>query len=185
MNQREKIILATTIVVAVIGLGFMLENKLFQGPDSVQVAGARETFEQYLKQVKIGPSIREAYQRVNTQMPERLPNSTPEATFSNEVAKRLQDKGWERPTVKPARPSEIKNVDDYYYIDLDLSLTGTLEKVIDVLKDFQQTGLLIKAFQIEKRNMDGEEVGLTVTVSRLAKMDEERLRKLRKKRENS
>ncbi|MBI3735261.1 hypothetical protein HY256_01965, partial [Candidatus Sumerlaeota bacterium] len=102
MNQREKIILVITIVLIFIAIGMKMLPEDFLRGSGGEVAGARGTFEEYLNQVKIGPAIREAYQRVNTQMPERLPNSTPEATFSNEVARRLQEKGWERPTVKPA-----------------------------------------------------------------------------------
>ncbi len=185
MSQRERIILIVTIVVLVLGVGFriMPENILSFGGG--QVSGAREVFEENLKLIQRGPAIREAYRRVNTQLPEQLPDTTPEATFSNEVARRLQQKGWERPLVKPAKPTEIKEVEDYYYIDLDISLEGTLEKALDVLKDFQKMGLLIKAFQIEKRNMDADEVALTVTVSRLAKMDEEELRRLKRRKGRS
>jgi hypothetical protein len=143
-----------------------------------EASAARQTFQEYFARIQYGPAIREAYDRVNTRLPERLPNSTPEATFSNEVVRLLQSRGWDRPIVKPARPSLIEDVNDYYYIDLEVRLRGGLQNIISVMLDFQKAGLLIKTFEIQKRDMDKDQLDLMVTLSRLARMDENHERRL-------
>lgn len=184
MSQREKIILIITIVVVVFAGGLYLvpEEVLdrLRG-DGSEVSIALDQFNRNMELVETGPAIREAYRRVETQLPEVLPNSTPEATFTNEVARKLQDLGWDRPTVLPAKPALIEGVDDYYYIDLEVRLSGTHLKTIEVMLDFMRTGLLIRGFQMTKKNMDQDVVDLTVVLSRLAKADAKKMEKLRKR----
>ncbi len=184
MSRRERIILGITIAVAVVGALFFVHDKFAKSDEGSEggVANAQRTFEDSFRKLQDGPAIRQAYEVVNTQLPERLPNRTPEATFSDEVTRLLKERGWPTPTVKPARPSPIPDVDDYYYIDLEVSVAGRLAEIINLMIEFKNTGLLIKAFDVDKRSMDRDEVMLNVTVARLAKMDEEKRKKLSSQR---
>lgn len=184
MSQREKVILAITIAVVLLaGALYLVPEATLERlrGDGSEVDIALDQFSLNMELVETGPAIRKAYRRVETQLPERLPNSTPEATFTNEVARKLQDLGWDRPTVLPAKPALIDGVDDYYYIDLEVRLSGTHKKTIDVMLDFARTGLLVRGFQMTKKNMDQDVVDLTVILSRLAKADADKMEKLRKR----
>ena len=86
----------------------------------------------------------------------------------------MVEKRGAKPTIKTPKSSEIKDAEDYYFIDLEVTELGPLELMVDLLLEFQRAGLLIKSYELVKTNADRDLVRMNVTVSRLAKIDESR-----------
>ena len=180
MSGRERTLVILTAAVVIIAAAVLLVPEDFSlggGLAGGQLDQERSIFRQSLEQLQQGPELRRAYRRVEAQFPERIGNRSPDATFTDELTRMLKEKGERTPRVKPATRTYIDDVEDYYYIDLELEITGTVQKMVDLLIDFQRTGLLIKTFDLDKRTPDRTEIVLKVTVSRLARMDEEEQRR--------
>lgn len=184
MNQREKILAGLTGAAVLVGAALLFMPDDWLGEGVFVAADARQAkteFVDALERIKEGPAILEAYGRVETKLAERRGDRTPEATFSFEMTEVLKKAGWETPKLKPPKQAFIKEVEDYYYVDLELEVTGEVESLVNLLIEFKNLGILIKAFELEKKNMDENEAVLKVTASRLAKADEDMLKK-RKRR---
>lgn len=177
MNKRERIIASVTVIVIIVA-GAMLwlpedltSGAAFGGGD---LDRTRTTFRELRDLMDEGPAIRATYRRVEAQFPERIGNRTPEATFSEELSRLMVEKRGAKPTIKTPKSSEIKDAEDYYFIDLEVTELGPLELMVDLLLEFQRAGLLIKSYELVKTNADRDLVRMNVTVSRLAKIDESR-----------
>lgn len=188
MSRRELILAIAT--VAVLGIGLVLRfapegdtvepvATQLETAGTFEGASPRRQLESSIAIIEQGPEIREAYRRVEAQFPERVGNRTPEATFSDELTRMMKEQGWERPKIRPPQTTEIPEVDDYYYIDLEVQVTGELQEALNLLSAFQNKGLLIKAFDITNTNPDQQVVSMDVTVSRLARIDDAGRRRLR------
>lgn len=185
MNPREKKILVLTIVLLVVFVAYRMMGgqegfSLASLGGGGRVVEARVAFLEAFEILRKGPAIDGAFARVDTKLPKAIPGRTPELTFSDEVTRILVGRNWQTPKVKPPKTSEIKDVEDYYYIDLEISVTGPLEKLVDLMVFFQEQNILVKNFKLEKPRVDSDQVNLDVTVSRLARADpEERKKSLR------
>ena len=179
MKRREQFLAIITVValIGAVAYRMMPTGGGLSALTSGDLDSSRTTFQEFHRLLEDGPEIRERFERVAARFPERHPNRTPRATFTDELTALLKEKGWPNPTLSPAREIEIDDVDDFYYIDLDVQVAGPFAKMINLLITFQQTGLLIKSFdfQIQRIDLDRDRdmVQMDVTVSRLAKWDED------------
>lgn len=180
MSRRELILAIATVSVLALGLIIRFTPVLSFGRGPGGAAGTEAAqFEQNMEWIERGPLIREAYREVEAQFPETIGNRTPEATFSDELTRMMKEQGWQHPRIRPPRTSEIPDVEDYYFIDLEVEVTGELQAALRLLSAFQNTGLLIKSFNLTKPNPDANVVNMDVTVSRLARADQNGARRLR------
>jgi len=174
MNPREKklaIGVVLTILIAAVVWKLTEQKTEEVAPGGIQ--DARKTFNEYYQLLQDREWVGQAYDRVNSPLLEIAPGQTAEATFSNEVNRVLVEKGWDRPNIKPPKRSDIPGVADYFYIDLEVTLQGTLAKIANVMLDLQSNGVLIKSFKTDKRNMDADVVDLDMVVARPVKEVEE------------
>lgn len=186
MNPRERNLLIVTVLVLILGGGyyFMPEDISLGGDAGVGNAAAESRrFDEYREWLERGPSVEREYRRIDAIFPQQVGTQTAESTFSNELFELIKAQGWDKPTIKPARREIVEDVEDYYYIDLDVaSLIGPAQKIIDVMVEFRRNGLLIKHFKMRKANPDRDLITLNVTVSRLARFTAEEKKRMKKKR---
>lgn len=174
MSRRELTLLIATLSVFAIFIGFRFlpEGGIAgAGFGSGQLENERQQLRTNKEWIEEGQRIRKDYERVEAQFPEKVGNRSAEATFSDELTRMVKELGWNRPKIKPPRKRKIKDVEDYYYIDLDVEVVGNLDQTLALVGEFLRKGLLIKSFEISKTNPDGQNVRSDVTVSRLAKVD--------------
>lgn len=178
MSPRERGILVLTIVVVLGVIGFRMLEPMLTG-DGAEATGAKADFLKAYDSLRLGPEVRVKYAQLNTKLPPLAPGRTPELTFTDEVTRMLNARGWPAPQVEPAKTTAIKEANDYYYIDLLVKVNGPLRDVMNLLADFQDQNIIIKQFKMEKANMDAEPVALEVTVSRMAKYEPDDVKKRR------
>ena len=78
------------------------------------------------------------------------------------------------------KTTDIENIEEYYYIDVEASVDGPPQKMVDLLIDFQKAGLLIKYVKLLKPNNDRNQLKMDVLVSRLAKRTQQEIDKRRR-----
>lgn len=180
MNKRERnLAIAVGLgLLALVGSQFLPEDFLsaegFAGGD---LDSARRTFRDYREWVERGPQIRADYRRVESQLPETQGVQTPESTFTNQLAELLRERDWNIPNLGAPKRSTIKDIEDYEYIDLQFSISGEPQRVITLLTDLQNAGLLIKSFGIRHMKTTDLHINMDVVVSRLVKLTEEEKRR--------
>ncbi len=186
MNPRERNLLIVTIIVVVLGGGYYLmpeDLSLARDAGVGNAAAERRRFEEYREWIERGPSVKREYSRIDAIFPQQVGTQTAESTFSNELFELIKAQGWDKPTIKPARREIVEDVEDYYYIDLDIaSLVGPAQKIIDLMVELRRNGLLIKHFKMRKANADRDLITLNVTVSRLARFTAEEKARMKDKR---
>lgn len=186
MNPRERNLLIITILVVILGGGyyFMPEDFSLGGDVGAGNAAAESRrFEEYREWIERGPSVEREYRGIEATFPQKVGTQSAESTFSNELFELIKVQGWDKPTINPARREIIEDVEDYYFIDLDVAnLVGPAQKIIDVIAELRRNGLLIKHFKIRKANVDRDLITLNVTVSRLARFTAEEKKRMNKKR---
>ena len=163
----------------------MLPEELLEGGSGLgggELDSSRRAFRDARQWLERGPDIRREYLRVEAQFPEREGNRTPESTFSNEMERLLEKRGYRTPNLKQTKRTFIKDVEEYYYIDLEFDVSGTQQKMIDLLADLRQAGLQVKSFRLNKTNSENDRLLMDVIVSRLAKFDEDEIEKRRNDR---
>jgi hypothetical protein len=185
VNKRERVLFVLTafsvlawIVVKQMPADFSLGSVVGGG----ELTSARETFYNYRDLLRDrAPVIFERLNRIVLLFPEEKANQTPETTFRIELDQMMQrELNQQAPIIHRAEQVFFENdAVDYYYIDIRIQLTGTLQQMVDALKEFERQGLMIKSFNLNKgRQRDHDVVGLEATVSRLARMNES-VRKMR------
>lgn len=178
MKQSEKILSIVTAIAAVIFIYFTF----FSG-DAATTAGAAESgnlgeekarFEQYSKTLQNGDRIQQEYERLTLRnVPESRGNESPGTTFSNVLSNILMTEfNQPSPRIEPYKLSVIPKVEDYYFIDISVSLDGKVDDMIRLLKQMEKRGLLIKEFTLEVRGPGWRgDSTLNVKVSRLVQHD--------------
>jgi hypothetical protein len=185
MNQREKILAAAVFLGLVLFVvsRFLPEDFLsgdaFAGGD---LESARRTFRDYTEWIDRSPEINANYRRVEVQLPETVGVQTPESTFTNQLNNILKNRGWASPSIGAHKRSSIKGIDDYEYIDLQFSAIGEPQRVVQLLTELQNNGLLIKTFSLRQNRPEEGVVTLDGVVSRLVKLTEDEKRRIAQRR---
>lgn len=176
MNQRERIILIITVVVVALTLGFnFMGDSLpsFGGGAGGDLEREQRRFRDNVKLLQQGDEIRSNYKAIEVGLKEGSANQRPERAFTDELYKLLTERlGAPNPRIETASFTAIPNVDDYCYVDVPLQIQGTYEQIMQLLREMDQIGLLIKQLKIGQRNRNQNEVvDLNLTVARLVKTD--------------
>lgn len=187
MNQRERVILIITVVVAglTVGLQF-LGDSAPSGESAVAASGDLELeqrrFRDNIELLNQGDKIRSQYKAIEVGLKEGAGNQRPETAFSNELFNLLTERlGAQNPRIETASFTAIPKVDDYCYVDIPLQIQGSYDQVMQLLREMDQLGLLIKTLKLGQRNRNQNDiVDLNLTVARLVKTDDRIQRILRR-----
>ena len=72
---------------------------------------------------------------------------------------------------------QIADVEDYEILTFPITSVGELENIALLLKGFDQKGFLVKNLLItHARNIDDPELRLEITLARIVKVEEDRMR---------
>lgn len=182
MQKREKILLFATVLVVVLGLALRFS------PDEWSLGGmmaagdlgdTRETFRRYARTLEESEQIRRDYQEIDVNIPERVGGKSPGNTFMDELNNLLTRQfGVPNPEINPYKIVDIDDVEDYYFVEVQIALSGSPDQMIRLLERLEENRLLIREFSlISEGRRTGDRATLNVTVARLVKHDEESLRR--------
>jgi hypothetical protein len=186
-RERNMIIITLAVVALVLALNFLLGDKLETSEESVSsgnLDSARETYNQYKQALKDSAKTKAAYQAIAFSQPERIPGQDPGETFQNQLSRLLIEQlRVPNPQVGTPKATEIKNVEDYYFINIDVHISGTHPELMQLLVNMQRLGLLIQSFTLKQQNkMQWEAIDMDITVARLVKHDADSKKRLSWKR---
>jgi hypothetical protein len=179
MNTRERLLIVATIVAAAIGLFFHSYYDDLVASLGSSEAGSltaeQSRFRRYSGVVGERPRIEADYRKATLRnISEVRPNERPGNTFMNDLSRLLSDElGQPNPRIEPYQMSMIPEVEDYYFVDVDVTVNGEIGDLIRLLVQMEGTGLLIKEFTMEQRGTARRANGsLRVKVSRLVQHDD-------------
>jgi hypothetical protein len=181
VKKRERILLIIVLISGALGLfyRFYLADALEASASGGTLSVEQRVFRDNVKMLKDKAFIEGNYRRFDIGLPERVNNQKPDKTFVNELDKMLkQQLGIPAPKIGIPKNNWIENVDDYYFIDVNVDVDGAPEEMVTLLQNMEKHGLLIKDFTLTKTR---EGAHLKVGVSRLVKHDDESRRKVKKK----
>jgi hypothetical protein len=177
VNKRERMLLILTLAVVVPLLAYhffmadAIEGALAGGTG--ELGEARGQFRQYAKTLEDSRNIREQYQAISFTSPEREGNLSPAQTFQNQISTMLtQQFNIMTPQIESPTFSAIKDVDDYYFVDIAMQVSGPDKQIVSLIQDMNRMGLLIKRFDLKRLSLKfSDSLQLDIEVSRLVKHD--------------
>lgn len=191
MKTREIILLVLT--VAIMGGGVWLYTSdpgdKAATETATVVAGDLDTvktkFLENLKVLKNGAKTDQAYNELAVSLDDsRTPGVDPGMAAQSELYNVLTERlGVKTPEIKNWVSVPIKNVDEYYFINVSFKVGGTELEMKKLLRDMERQGFLIQSFRLAQVNHGQNSfMEMEVTVSRLVKHDKESKERMNPKR---
>ena len=152
-----------------------------------QLESLKRTYTDYVQRLERKDEVEAAYKSIEVQFPQTDPDKKPEQQFSEDVFALCGKFGFPSPNIGPPKEDLIENVDDYKFITLTVRVSGKIDRLARLLKEFHKNALLIKEFSLTSV-LDDDEITAQVTVARIAKLTEEeieRLEQLRSRRKSA
>lgn len=175
-RERGLLILTVTVICVALIYHFFLAKAL---EGSFSIAGgalenSRETFRRCVKTIRESGDTRQRYKEIAYSLPEQNPGQDPAETFQNQLYRLLSEQlGARNLNFGNYKYEEIKNVNDYYFVNIEVRISGTYYELIRLLKAMELQGLLIQSFQLKlEGRMQADTINLQVTVARLVKHDD-------------
>lgn len=186
-RERNMIIITLAVVALALAFNFLLADKLETSEESISsgnLDSTRETYHQYKQTLKDSATIKTQYQAIAFGQPEHVSGQDPGETFQNQLSRLLTEQlKVPNPQVGTPKYTEIKNVEDYYFINIDVRISGSHAELMQLLVNMQRLGLLIQNFSLKQQNrMQWEVIDLEITVARLVKHDADSKKRLSWKR---
>jgi hypothetical protein len=178
MNRRERNLIIVTVVVAAIALGFMVYDNMTASLATADVGSLSAEQTAFRRNSRIVANFKKIRQDYNSVALRNLPptrsNMRPVNIFQNELEHILTvEFGFPSPRVETSRMSPIPQVEDYYFVDVDVRIPGEVADLVRLLEQMERRGLLIKEFTLEQRGYGRRQSAeLKVRVSRLFQHDE-------------
>jgi hypothetical protein len=188
MKKSEKILAIVTAVGAVLFVYFnFFAGDVDTGPavESGNLEAEQSRFEQYARTLKDGKRIQDEYERLTLRnVPETRGSERPGNTFQVELARILTDEfNQPSPRIEPYQMSVIPKVEDYYFVDVSVTIDDKVASLIQLLLRMEKRGLLIKEFTLDVRGPGWRgDATLNAKVSRLVQHDEFSRRALKLRR---
>lgn len=142
-----------------------------------QLEAERKKYVENQKTLSEGAAIDEGYTRVEAQFPQDDPERDPSEVFNEEVVDLVQQIVGQNPEYRPPTTAEITGASGYEFLILPLTVRSDLNKVSELLKEFDQRGYLIQTARITRdADLDKDELTLDLNLGRIVKIvDEEDL----------
>lgn len=174
LGQREKILLVITVIALVIFIAwnFGLESMLTSGSaGSSDVAQQERRFNQYLDDMEDILVIESEFARVG-----EFPSSDdgelrPALAFTQQVSQMCRDLGFDFPSLRP-QVEPIDGIEEYELINVALKTEGSWEDTVNLLKTFEQNGLIFRELNL-RSTADRPIVVATMVVARIAEKPEQ------------
>ena len=175
MAPRERNLAIATIAIVVLALGyhFVLGPMLEGGGLGLGGGTTRGEFKGALATLEEGETILNDYRAIAFGVKAGQDGRRPAESFSNELYNLLTQRlGIRSPRIEPPDYSIIEDVDEYYFVEIEVVVRGTYAEMTRLLRELEGLGLLIKHFRFESGGRRRrEEMTLNVTVARLVKHD--------------
>lgn len=186
MKSREITLLVIFLIVIGGGGYFFLgdsgsETASAQKVVSGDLETVRKKFSDNLRLLKQGKNINAEYQKLSASLEDaRTPGVDPGMAAQNQLVRFLTEKlNVKTPNVTNWKSVPIKNVDEYYFINISFKVGGSEAEMKRLLQSMETLGFLIQSFHLSQINHGKDDyLEMEVTVSRLVKHDAESLRRL-------
>ena len=188
MKKSERLLLIATVLVCALAAWLLYSPS---EPASTEVVGTgslaagRKTFRDNAAMLREGAAIRLEFDKIGGRT-KGAPGQGPREIFSDEFYSLLRQRGFQTPNVETPQYKTIQGIDDYCTVDIKATVASALVRLIDLLQEMQNRGMLIKSFVLDRRNArNPQEITLTVTVARVIKQDDESRNRLKGNRYSS
>jgi hypothetical protein len=177
LNKRERKILGVTILV-VLGTALWTQGISPLYDRYLQLQGNLDTeqalFNKNSMILQDANKIEQGYKRIEAQFPKEEPGKSAEHAFSEDVDAAAESiLPGERRNIEPVQHEEIKDVTEYEFLTLAMSITGELPNIAQMLKGFDQQGFLIKTIVLtHSKGVDTPDLQLNITLARIVKIEE-------------
>lgn len=186
MKRREVILLIITVIIIGGGLYLFFEPEPSEtGPtaalSTADLGAVRNEFAENLKFLRKGKEINGRYNQLSVSLEDtHSVGMDPGHAAENQLSKVLRERlGIATPNIQNSTPESIKNVDEYYFINIPFEVSGTEADMKRLLREMEAMGFLIQVFKMNgSAHGQTDNVTMNVTVSRLVKHDEESKRRL-------
>jgi len=135
-----------------------------------------EKYSQNQKTLAEARTIEEGYKRVEAQFPKDDPDRDPGQVFNEEVVNLVKDtmgSGVDS-SYKPPDRSDIKGASGYEFLNLPLTVRGTLPKIATLIKAFDQKGYLIQSAAINRNSdLNKDDITAVLQLGRIVKVEDE------------
>jgi hypothetical protein len=175
-NREQKILYITVALVGAVVLWWGVAPIWDSYTElRADLEAEKRTFDNNKAVLQRTEQIEEEFRRVEAQFPDVEEGRSPDFAFSEDVAAAVESilPGERRPVIQPVQSEAIKNVTDYEFLNLTMTVTGEYEKLAQLLKGFDQKGFLIKSITLDHSNPDKPELSLDITLARIVKLEEE------------
>jgi hypothetical protein len=177
MKKSERYLLIATVLVCAIAAWLLYggggESETTAVVGSGNLAAVRKTFKDNAEMLREGAKIRRDFDKIGGRS-KGAPGQGQREMFSDEFYSLLRQKGFPTPNVESPQYKKIQDIDDYCTIDIKANVSSFLARLVDLLQEMQNRGMLIKSFVLDRRSSrNPNEVTLTVTVARVIKQDDE------------
>jgi hypothetical protein len=184
MSKREKLLMIVTVVAAMGAILYQFGfSKIYEAFSSTagELAEMEQTYEEYVKNLDTKEKIEAAYREIEDQFPKPEKDKSPDKQFSEDIAALCSKLGFNYPKIDPPKDEEIEGVDDYKFITITIVTRDKLESIAKMLKSFAAKSLLIKDLSLST-SLDSDQVIVTVTVARIAKVPESEIKRISKEK---
>lgn len=178
MNRREQILTILTVVVVggALLFQFVLAPMLEGGGAMTTVQAGdldriRNTFRNHVEKLEKSGGIRQEFEQFGFSAAAADAGPNAGDIFRDELFELLTSRlGVSTPQISPADEFEIPNVEEYNFVEVEVQVSDTYPEIINLLRNMESRGLLIRRVKIEQRNRrDPETIELEVDVARLVK----------------
>lgn len=177
LNKRELRILYTTVTVAMAFVGYQYVFDPIYTQYTTQSNDVEKEYKTYVANRAViakTDQIEEQFKRIEAQFPKEEQGKTPEAAFSEAVEAASTGIIGQRPSsIEPPTSEDIKDVEGYHFLNLNMRVIGELSKIATLLKGFDQKGFLIKNITLyHSKGPDVPELIADITLARIVKNEE-------------
>jgi len=174
LSKRDQRTMTITLVLV---LGFVVWSfgiepvyQQYQDLDE-QLQSEKKKYEENKQILSEAASIDQGYAKVEAQFPKDNPDRDAGEVFNEEVVDLVEKTAGRIPEFSPPSTAEIKGVPGYEFLILPLSIKTKLNKVADLLQEFDRKGYLIQTATITRdSDLNKDDLSVDLNLGRIVKI---------------
>lgn len=169
MNPREKAIFAITMICLVVFIGYQFgafENLENLGANS-RVENRKKDFQDNLEELEEYLVVARKYRSLGQSPLDQGSDERPVTAFENFVYQLAEENGFKFPQFRSSA-EDIEGAEEYEFLTVNIRTEGPFENTLNLLKDFERNGMLIREMDI-RNTRDRDLIVSRVTVARVAR----------------